>query len=113
MAHKMTTVHEHKRKAYHRSDGTYVHATTVPAYKRPAGHGPKNLPKPEPIKGYHVAMSRDERLKLLKHVPKTKTLKVARDLQLLANLTKHSQPGHSEKYHSDATFLFTRHQHDK
>lgn len=104
-----TIVQGYTRKAYHKSDGTYVHATKVKSYKREAGTGVKTLPKPSSIKNYHVAMPRNERLSLLQKIPESKILESARNLQLLANYTKNSQPSHSKIYHSDAVFLFTKH----
>jgi hypothetical protein len=108
------TIKGYKRHGYTRSDGTHVKATHVATHKRVdlglPGHGPKTLPKiSHPVEGYHTTMKSTQRHALLDKVPKAKILKIARDLQLLANYTARSQPQNAKKYKKDADYLFKKH----
>lgn len=107
-------VASHKRRAYTRADGTRVKATIVKSHRRAdlglPGKGPKTLPPIQhPIPGYRASDSAAARQKTLDRVPPVKKLKVARQLQLLANYTRRSQPANAKKYKSDADYLFRKH----
>ena len=121
---KKLRIPQTKRKTHTRSDGTRVKATTVHAHyihdKGAPGRTPKSkqvLPKPTScvLKGYSTSMPQNERRKALSRLAKLhgSSLKVARDVQLLANYTKRSAPESYRKYKIDADYMFRRYEEEK
>ncbi|MCW5954464.1 MAG: hypothetical protein KIT69_19605 [Propionibacteriaceae bacterium] len=117
-------IRETHRKGYNKKNGTHVKATTVRSYMKDdvgkVGRTPeykKVLPKPKSgeLKGYKLSLSQQDRRKILNKLASKKgsALRIARDVQLLANFTRNSVPSNYRKYKLDADYMFRKYEEEK
>lgn len=91
---------------------------SIPKTKRKS-YTHKNSTKVKPtsgvLKGYSASMPQNARRKTLSNLAKHhgSSLKVARDIQLLANYTKRSSPENYRKYKVDADYMFRMYEQEK